>query len=77
MHKHSVTLRVLALALPLSLAAVPALQAAPQNKAAPAAANKSSVPVVPPGFPADATAHPAAERRRPRLSCPSATRARR
>jgi lipoprotein-anchoring transpeptidase ErfK/SrfK len=62
MHKHSLTLRALALALPLSFAAVPAVHAATHHKAqhatsTPAAKKSASSVVVPPGFPVDAAQH--------------------
>lgn len=62
MPKQSLILRVLALALPLSFAAAPAVHAATSHKAThassttPAKKAASSV-IVPPGFPADATQH--------------------
>ena len=65
MHKHSSILRVLALALPLSFAAAPAVHAATSNQGAHASSTKStkstkkaaSSVIVPPGFPADAAQH--------------------
>jgi lipoprotein-anchoring transpeptidase ErfK/SrfK len=63
MHKHSLILRALALALPLSFAAAPAVHAATHHKAQHAAATPAakkkpaSTVVVPPGFPVDATQH--------------------
>ena len=62
MPKQSLILRVLALALPLSFAAAPAVHAATSHKAThassttPAKKAASSV-IVPPGFPADASQH--------------------
>ena len=56
MHKRSVILRALALALPLGFAAVPPLAHAASQKAH-SAASKKSAAVVPAGFPADAAQH--------------------